>query len=211
MTRKEKIYDWIKSIVIALIIALFIRAFIVEAFKIPSSSMENTLLIGDHILVSRFIYGIRMPFSGATIIPVGHPKHGDIVVFMWPKNPNIYYIKRCIGVPGDVLEMKDKVLYRNGKKVVEPYVIHRDLNIYPRNTQYRMARTLFGSRDNFGPVKVPPHSYFMMGDNRDNSYDSRYWGFVPEKNLTGKAFIIYGSWEFSPFEIRFNRFFRTVQ
>lgn len=210
MTKKDKIYDWIKSIVIALIIALFIRAFIVEAFKIPSSSMEDTLLIGDHILVNRFIYGVRVPFSGATIIPVGHPKHGDIIVFRYPPRPSVYFIKRCIGIPGDTIEMKNKVLYRNGKKLVEPYAIHRDLNIYPKDTKYRMAKTLFGSRDNFGPVKVPPHKYFMMGDNRDNSYDSRYWGFVPEKNLTGKAFIIYGSWEWSPFEIRFNRFFKTV-
>ncbi len=207
---KEKAYDWIKSIFIALLIALFIRAFIVEAFKIPSSSMEDTLLIGDHLLVNRFIYGIRMPFTGSTIIPISKPKHGDIIVFRYPPKPSVYFIKRCIGIPGDVIEMKNKVLYRNGKIVNEPYVIHKDPNVYPRNTQYRLVKTLYGSRDNFGPVKVPPHSYFMMGDNRDNSYDSRYWGFVPENDLTGKAFIIYGSWEFSPFVIRFNRFFKLI-
>ncbi len=210
VSRNEKIYDWIKSIILALIIALFIRAFLVEAFKIPSSSMENTLLVGDHILVNRFIYGVRVPIVGSTIINVSHPKHGDIIVFRYPPKPNIYFIKRCIGLPGDVLVMKNKILYRNGKKINEPYVIHRDINIYPKDTKVPMAKTLFGSRDNFGPVKVPPNSYFMMGDNRDNSYDSRYWGFVPNKNLTGKAFIIYGSWEFSPFIVRFNRFFRTV-
>ncbi len=210
MTKKDKLYDWIKSIAIALVIALFIRAFIVEAFKIPSSSMENTLLIGDHILVNRFIYGVKMPFSGATIIPVNKPKHGDVIVFKYPPNPSIYFIKRCIGIPGDVLSMKNKILYRNGKRIKEPYVIHKDPHIYPRNTQYELAKTLWGSRDNWGPVKVPPHSYFMMGDNRDNSYDSRYWGFVPAKNLTGKAFIIYGSWEWHPFIVRFNRFFKLV-
>jgi signal peptidase I len=210
LDKKEKLYDWIKSLAIALVIALFIRAFIVEAFKIPSSSMEDTLLIGDHILVNRFVYGVRMPFSGATIIPVGTPKHGDIIVFRYPPKPSIYFIKRCIGTPGDVIEIKNKALFRNGKKINEPYAIHRDKQIYPRDTDYQMAKTLSGSRDNFGPIKVPPHSYFMMGDNRDNSYDSRYWGFVPEKNLTGKAFIIYGSWEFSPFVVRFNRFFRLV-
>ncbi len=211
MNRKEKIMDWVKSIVIALIIALFIRAFVIEAFKIPSSSMEDTLLVGDHILVNRFIYGIRMPFTGSTIIKNKEPKFGDIVVFMYPKNPNIYFIKRCIGTPNDVLEMKNKVLYIDGKKMTEPYVIHRDENVYARDTDYMPAKTLFGSRDNWGPVKIPPHKYFMMGDNRDNSYDSRYWGFVPEKNLTGKAFIIYGSWEYNPLEIRFNRFFKTVK
>ncbi len=210
MSKKDKLYDWIKSIAIALVIALFIRAFIVEAFKIPSSSMENTLLIGDHILVNRFIYGIRMPFTGKIIIPVSKPKHGDVIVFRYPPRPSIYYIKRCIGLPGDVLYMKNKVLYRNGKRVNEPYVIHKDPHIYPRKTNYALAETLFGSRDNWGPVKVPPHSYFMMGDNRDNSYDSRYWGFVPQKNLTGKAFIIYGSWEWNPFKIRFNRFFKLI-
>ena len=208
--KKDKLYDWIKSIAIALVIALFIRAFIIEAFKIPSSSMENTLLIGDHILVNRFIYGIKVPITGSTIIPIGEPKHGNIIVFRYPPEPSVYFIKRCIGIPGDTIAMKNKVLYRNGHIVNEPYAIHRDKNIYPRNTQVRIAKTLYGSRDNFGPVKVPPHSYFMMGDNRDNSYDSRYWGFVPEKNLTGKAFIIYGSWEFSPFIVRFNRFFKTV-
>ncbi len=207
---KGKLYDWIKSIAIALLIALFIRAFIVEAFKIPSASMENTLLIGDHILVNRFIYGVRMPFTGKIIIPDRHPRDGEIVVFKYPPNPSIYFIKRCVGVPGDVLMMKNKVLYRNGKRVYEPYVIHTDPHIYPRNTEYELARTLFGSRDNFGPIKVPPHCYFMMGDNRDNSYDSRYWGFVPEKDIVGKAFLIYASWQWHPFKIRFNRFFKRI-
>ncbi len=210
MEKKDKLFDWIKSIVIAFIIAMFIRAFFVEAFKIPSASMEPTLLIGDHVLANRLIYGIRVPISGKLIIPVSHPKDGDVVIFRWPKDRSTYFIKRCVGVPGDVLEMKNKVLYRNGKRVVEPYVIHTDPHIYPRNTDIAMFKTLWGSRDNWGPVKVPPNSYFMMGDNRDNSYDSRYWGFVPDNDLVGKAFIIYGSWTLHPFKIRFNRFFKLI-
>lgn len=208
---KEKVFDWIKSIFIALIIALFIRAFIVEAFKIPSSSMENTLLIGDHILVNRFIYGVKMPFTGYKIIPVKEPKRGDVVVFKFPPNPKIYFIKRCVGTPGDTLKMVDKVLYVNGRKVAEPFVIHKDPNICGRNVISLVCRTRFGSRDNWGPVVVPKGKYFMMGDNRDNSYDSRYWGFVPEKNISGKAFIIYGSWTWSPFDVRFNRFFKLIK
>ena len=208
---KEKVFDWIKSIFIALVIALFIRAFIVEAFKIPSSSMENTLLIGDHILVNRFIYGVKMPFTGYKIIPVKEPKRGDVVVFKFPPNPKIYFIKRCIGTPGDTLKMINKVLYVNGRKVIEPFVIHKDPNICGRNRVSLVCRTRFGSRDNWGPVVVPKGKYFMMGDNRDNSYDSRYWGFVPEKNISGKAFIIYGSWTWSPFNIKFNRFFKLIK
>ncbi len=208
--KESKLAEWIKSIVIAFIIAMFIRAFFVEAFKIPSASMEPTLLIGDHVLANRFIYGIRVPISGKIIIPISHPKDGDVVIFRWPKDRSIYFIKRCEGVPGDVLEMKNKILYRNGKRVIEPYVVHRDPHIYPRNTDVRLFKTLWGSRDNWGPVKIPPHEYFMMGDNRDNSYDSRYWGFVPERDIVGKAFIIYGSWTFNPLRIRFNRFFKLI-
>ncbi|WP_035587824.1 signal peptidase I [Hippea jasoniae] len=208
--KKDVVGEWIKSIIIALVIALFIRAFFVEAFKIPSSSMEPTLLIGDHILANRLIYGIRVPISGKIIIPVEHPKVGDIVIFRYPPKPSVYFIKRCVGVGGDVLMMKNKVLYRNGKRVNEPYAIYTDPHIYPRNTDNPIVKARWGSRDNWGPVKVPPHEYFMMGDNRDNSYDSRYWGFVPEKDIVGKAFIIYGSWTFSPFRIRFKRFFKLI-
>ena len=219
---KNKAIDWIKSIFIALLIALFIKAFIVEAFVIPSTSMVPTLLVGDHVLANRFIYGIRVPSmyigkseiipgGGKIIIPVSHPKDGDIVIFRFPKSPAIYFIKRCVGVPGDVLMMKDKILYRNGKKLKEPYVVHQDPHIYPKNIPSTSPfKTKFGSRDNWGPIKVPPHKYFMMGDNRDNSYDSRYWGFVPEENIVGKAFIIYGSWTWRPVDIRFNRFFKLL-
>ncbi len=170
---KEVFLDYAKSIVIALIIALVVRTFIVQAFRIPSGSMIPTLLVGDHILVNKFIYHFK------------DPQHGDVVVFKFPLDPKKDYIKRIIGTPGDRIEIRDKVVYRNGKPLKEPYAIHEDNRTLP---------AAFQPRDNFGPVVVPPNSYFMMGDNRDSSYDSRFWGFVRRKALIGKAFIIYFSW-----------------
>ncbi len=206
----KKVLKFIKSIVIALIIALIIRAFIVQAFRIPSSSMKDTLLVGDHILVCKFIYGVRLPVFSVKIVPVSEPKRGDIVVFKWPPNPKVNFIKRCIGLPGDEIKIVNKRVYINGKLLTEPYVKFTDQHIYPYHTNNAFACTISGSRDNFGPVKVPPHHYFMMGDNRDNSLDSRYWGFVPEKNILGKAFIIYFSWN-KHHAIRWHRFFHIVR
>ncbi len=191
---KEVFLDYAKSILIALIIALFVRTFIVQAFRIPSGSMIPTLLVGDHILVNKFIYHFK------------DPQHGDVVVFRFPLDKKKDYIKRIIGVPGDKIEIRDKVVYRNGKALKEPYVIHEDKRILP---------AAFQPRDNFGPVVVPPNSYFMMGDNRDSSYDSRFWGFVKRKALIGKAFIIYFSWNFhgkNPLKwVRWNRIGRRVR
>jgi len=176
-SRKEKWVSNIKSIIWALVIALFLRTFVVEAFKIPSGSMIPTLLIGDHLFVEKFAYGIRLPIIGIKIIPTGEPKDGDIVVFRYPVNPSIYFIKRVEGVPGDTLMMIDKKLYRNGKPVNEPYVQHTDNQIDPPN----LPKGRFGSRDNWGPITVPKGKYFVMGDNRDESYDSRFWGYFPIK------------------------------
>ncbi|HBT96280.1 MAG TPA: signal peptidase I [Desulfobulbaceae bacterium] len=182
---------WIKfrelaeALVIAVIIALFIRAFVVQAFKIPSGSMLPTLQIGDHLLVNRFIYGIRLPFTGTLLIPVSEPKRDDVVVFRFPPSPDTDYIKRVIGLPGDTVEIRDKVVYINGEKVADPHAHFTD-GMTPDITR--------GRRDEFGPVTVPPGHLFVMGDNRDNSYDSRFWGFVPDKNVLGKAFILYWSW-----------------
>ncbi len=170
---KEVVWDYAKSILIALIIALVVRTFIVQAFRIPSGSMIPTLLVGDHILVNKFLYHFK------------DPQHGDVVVFKFPLDPDKDYIKRIIGTPGDKIEVRDKVVYRNGKALDEPYTTHEDK---------RMLPAAYQPRDNFGPVVVPPNSYFMMGDNRDSSYDSRFWGFVNRKALIGKAFIIYFSW-----------------
>ena len=182
--QKSTIREYIEAILIALLLALFIRTFIVQAFKIPSGSMLNTLLIGDHILVNKFIYGVKNPLNGNTWIPLKKPGRTDIVVFKYPVNPKQDYIKRVIGVEGDSIEIKDKIVYVNGVPQNEDYVIMDDY-ILPAKAQ---------PRDNMGPVTVPENSLFVMGDNRDNSYDSRFWKFVDLKAVKGKAFILYWSW-----------------
>jgi len=171
--------EYVEAIVVALILALIIRTFLVQAFKIPSGSMEDTLLVGDHLLVTKFAYDIKIPFLDKSIVRTGDPKHGDIIVFEYPENRDTDYIKRVIGVPGDTVEVRDNVAYRNGQKVDEPY---KKLDQIP------------GDKADFGPVTVPADSYFVMGDNRDHSQDSRYWGFVPRNYIRGKALMIYFSW-----------------
>jgi signal peptidase I len=186
----------IEAILIAVVLALFIRTFVVQAFKIPSGSMLETIQLGDHILVNKFIYGVKLPFINKTIIPIKDPKRGDIIVFTPPHEPDKDYIKRVIGVEGDVIEIKDKKVYRNGEYVTGPYEIHKDPVIIPRG---------LNPRDNFGPVTVPEDHLFMMGDNRDNSQDSRFWGFARLDKVKGKAFIIYWSWNKEKFGVRWGR------
>ena len=148
--------------------------------------MLSTLQIGDHLLVNKFIYGVKLPVTGTVVIPWKDPKRDDIVVFKYPKDRATDYIKRVVGVAGDTVEIKNKQLYINGKAVENPYIQFTDKNIMKASA---------GPRDNMGPVKVPAGSLFVMGDNRDNSYDSRFWGFVPLKDVLGKAFILYWSWD----------------
>jgi signal peptidase I len=193
---KSKLRENIEAIVIAIILALFIRTFIVQAFKIPSGSMQPTLAIGDHILVNKFIYGVKVPYIGKTIIPVKKPKHNDIIVFKYPEDPDKDFIKRLIGEPGDTVEVKNKQVYVNNMPVPNDMGVHTDSHVISGR---------MNPRDNFGPVTVPPQSYFVMGDNRDNSYDSRFWGFVNEKAIKGKAFIIYWSWNSEAFGVRWGR------
>lgn len=180
--RKSLVREYIEAILIAGILALFIRTFVVQAFKIPSGSMEPTLLVGDHILVNKFIYGIRIPFVNKEIIPVKSPKQFDIVVFRYPMDRSKDFIKRIIGTPLQKVQIISKKIYINDEPLNESYGYYDD----PRRT--------LNPRDNFGPVIVPPHSYFVMGDNRDHSHDSRFWGFVDNDDLVGEAFIIYWSW-----------------
>ncbi len=194
--RKSTIREYIEAILIALLLALFIRTFVVQAFKIPSGSMLNTLLIGDHILVNKFIYGIKDPFSGNTWIPVKKPGRGDVVVFKYPLNPSQDYIKRVIGTEGDQIEIKNKKVYVNGEPQDDSYAIFLDSKILPAGVQ---------GRDNMGLKTVPANSLFVMGDNRDNSYDSRFWNFVDLKAVKGKAFIFYWSWDKKNFSVRWNR------
>ncbi len=179
--KKSSLRENIEAILVAVVLALFIRTFVVQAFKIPSGSMKNTLLIGDHILVNKFIYGIKLPFIGATLIPIKDPKREDIVVFEYPDDPSKDFIKRVIGVAGDRVEIRNKKVYVNNMPLDQDFAIYTD------------DRSLPG-RDFFGPITVPENSLFVMGDNRDNSHDSRFWGFVKLKAVKGKAFIIYWSW-----------------
>ncbi|MCP4107708.1 MAG: signal peptidase I [Desulfobacteraceae bacterium] len=194
---KSALRENIEAILVAIVLAMFIRTFVVQAFKIPSGSMKQTLQIGDHILVNKFIYGVKLPFIQKTIIPYKNPKHNDIVVFKFPKDPGKDFIKRVIGVGGDVVEIRDKQVFVNQKHVEnQDFAVYTDPYIYPKKKE---------PRDNYGPVKVPPNSLFVMGDNRDQSYDSRFWGFVNLKAVKGKAFIIYWSWDKSKFGVRWNR------
>ncbi len=186
----------IEAILIAIVLALFIRTFVVQAFKIPSGSMLETIQLGDHILVNKFIYGIKIPFVKKTLIPVKDPTYEDVVVFTPPHEPGKDYIKRVVGLAGDVIEVRDKKLYRNGEHVTGPYEIHKDPHTMP---------AFRGPRDNFGPYTVPAEHIFLMGDNRDNSQDSRFWGPVHLDKVKGKAFIIYWSWDKKDFDVRWSR------
>ncbi len=188
----------IEAILIAVIIALFIRTFIVQAFKIPSGSMLETLQIGDQILVNKFIYGVKIPFTnGKTLIPVKDPQRNDIVVFKYPEDPSKDYIKRVIAVAGDTLQIVNKKLYVNDKLVTDqPWALYKDSGILPGQIT---------TRDNLRKITVPPNKLFVMGDNRDNSHDSRFWGFVDLSEVRGEAMIIYWSWDKGHFSARLNR------
>ena len=186
----------IEAILVAILIALFIRTFVVQAFKIPSGSMKQTLQIGDHILVNKFLYGIKIPYLRKTIIPLKTPQRGDIIVFKYPVDPKKDFIKRVIGVGGDVVECRDKQLYVNQKRVNDDHSVYTDPHIIPGNIR---------PRDNFKPIRVPENCLFVMGDNRDESFDSRFWGFVDLKAVNGKAFIIYWSWDQQNFGVRWSR------
>jgi signal peptidase I len=183
---KSVFREYFEAITIAILLALFIRTFVVQAFKIPSGSMLPTLLIGDHLLVNKFVYGVSMPFIGKTLLSFREPERGEVVVFRFPKDRSIDYIKRVVAVPGDTLQIRDKQLFINGEKIEDPHAYISAPTILPGAVS---------PRDNFGPVLVPEGRVFVMGDNRDNSYDSRFWGFVEQRDILGKAFILYWSWD----------------
>lgn len=193
---KSRTKEYVESIIIAILIALFIRTFIVCAYKIPSRSMVPTLLVGDHILVNKFIYGVKLPLLRNTLIPVSRPKRGDIVVFIFPNDRSKDFIKRVIGVGGDKIEIRNKKIFINDQEYQDAYGVYSDKNIHAQ---------AFDTRDNFGPVTVPPKAIFVMGDNRDESLDSRFWGFVDLKDVEGKAFIIYWSWNRDEHNLRWER------
>ena len=184
--------EWAEALIVAVVLALIIRSFLFQAFKIPSGSMLDTLLIGDHLLVNKFIYGTKLPFSDSRFLALRQPERGDVIVFEFPEDEGKSYfqrrdfIKRVVGVPGDVVEVKDQQVFVNGQPFLLQQEVHKDSQTVPG---------VAGPRDFAGPVKVPEDSYFVMGDNRDYSYDSRFWGFVKRSKIKGLAFIKYWSWD----------------
>jgi signal peptidase I len=186
--QKSTAREYFESIVIAVILALFVRTWVVQAFKIPTGSMENNLLIGDHLLVNKFVFGPTATGAERWLTPSREIRRGDVVVFKYPDEPERDFIKRVIGLPGDTLELRNKKVYVNGQPLDEPYV-----HFLEPASQGEV--TSFDVRERYGPVKVPEGQYFVMGDNRDNSQDSRYWGFLPRHYVKGRALLIYWSYE----------------
>jgi signal peptidase I len=188
--RKSTAREYFESIAIAVILALFIRTFVVQAFKIPTGSMENNLLIGDHLLVNKFVFGPRATGLEKAILPMREIGRGDVVVFKFPQEPERDFIKRVIGLPGETLELKHKKVYVNGTPLDEPYVHF----LVPPSAEGQEVAP-FDLRESYGPVTVPEGQYFVMGDNRDNSQDSRWWGYLSRDLVKGKALMIYWSFE----------------
>lgn len=194
-TKKKKQYsgftkfrkDWLEPIITALIIVIIIKTFIIQNFKIPSGSMEDTLLIGDRLFAVKFLYGTKIPFTNVRVFKIRDPEPGDVIVFKYPLDPSKPYIKRCIAVGGQTVEIRNKKVYVDGELQELPEEAKFiDRNVLPAD---------FGPRDNYPPTKIPEGNLFVMGDNRDNSNDSRYWDFVPYENLRGKALFLYGSYD----------------
>ena len=197
--------EWAKSFTIAIILFLVVRTFLVEAFKIPSGSMEKTLLVGDFLLVNKMVYGAEIPFTGKHLPAIRHPQRGDVIVFQWPLDPTKNFVKRLVGVPGDTLYMKSGELYVNGEHQNERYVSHSEPDMDPSPPDFDWqkkylvktaeAATGVPSRNNWGPLVVPKDEYFVLGDNRDNSLDSRYWQFVPDSLIRGRPMFVYYSYD----------------
>ena len=207
----KTLWDWTRSLLIAFVLFLGVRAMGVEAFKIPTSSMERTLLVGDFLLVNKAVYGAQIPGTKVRLPALEEPERGDVIVFNPPHEPEKNYVKRVVGVPGDTLEMRDKVLLVNGGPLEEPYAQYIDqegdavhqamtwqrgfLVASPTAKRYRSSGRYHPSRDTWGPIHVPDGSYFVLGDNRDNSEDSRYWGFVSRDAIRGRPWVVYYSFD----------------
>ncbi len=200
------VWEWTKTILVAFALFFLVRSFLVEAFKIPSGSMEHTLLAGDFLLVNKLVYGAQIPFTTKTLPAIRKPRRGDVIVFQYPVDHTKNFVKRLVGIPGDTLAMEDGVLIRNGAHLDEAYVSHTEPGIDPTDDEFDwqrnfMVRTAQAStdsfprisRNNWGPLIVPEKSYFVLGDNRDNSLDSRYWGFVPDSLVRGRPMFVYYS------------------
>jgi signal peptidase I len=193
--------EYVEAALWALAITLFLRAFVIQAFRIPSASMEDTLLIGDFLFVNKFEYGPKVPFTHIRLPGLHLPRRGDVIVFQFPQDPSKDFIKRCVATGGETLEIHDKQVVVNGRPLRERYAIHSDPSIRPSG---------YDERDNFGPYTVPPGELFMMGDNRDNSNDSRYWGPLRMDLVKGRAMFLYWSWNPERNWPRWNRIFRLI-
>ena len=184
--KKSTIREYYEALLIAIIFVNFARIFAFQAFKIPSGSMEDNLLTGDHIVVNKFIYGPELPLLKG-LLPLREPRRGDVVVFRYPEQPHVDFVKRVIGLPGETVLIRDKRVFIDGKELPEPYAMFTDTRTQHPSSPYH--------RDHFGPYRVPDGRYFAMGDNRDNSHDSRFWGTVPRGMIKGRAFMVYWSFE----------------
>jgi signal peptidase I len=194
--------EYVEAAVWALALTMFLRAFVIQAFRIPSESMRDTLLVGDFLFVNKFEFGPKIPFTHIRLPGLRSPRHGDVIVFQYPQDPSKDFIKRCIASGGQTLQVKDKQVILDGRAIREPYVIHTDPNTRPAG---------YDDRDFFGPVTVKPNELFMMGDNRDNSNDSRYWGTLDMDLVKGHAMFLYWSWDGERNWPRWNRIFQPIR
>ncbi len=212
--RKSTFREYVEAIALAVVLTLIIRTFVIQAFRIPTGSMEDTLLVGDHLFVNKFLYGAKVPILDVRLPSVRDPERGDIVVFQFPKDPSRDFIKRMVAVPGDTVQIRDKVVFVNGEQQPIDYVKLSGARIQPKTYQNSSIYPPgAGNRDNYGPVVVPPNRYFMMGDNRDHSDDSRFWGFLDRELIKGKAMFIYLSFDKTqPWYkcLRLNRFGKII-
>jgi signal peptidase I len=216
-------WEWLRSVMLALMLFLFVRAFFIEAFKIPTGSMEGTLLAGDFLLVNKLVYGAEVPFTKMKLPAIHAPQRGDIIVFQWPLDPTKNFVKRIVGMPGDTLEMRNGNLIRNGRFQEEPYVVHTapGSDVSDEEFKWQLGYLLGANnpvkapprsplsleslqaspggyhptRNNWGPIVVPEGNYFVLGDNRDNSLDSRYWGWVADSLVRGQPLVVYYSYD----------------
>jgi signal peptidase I len=196
--KKSVIREYFESLVIAVILALFIRTFVVQAFKIPTGSMEPNLLIGDHLLVNKLVFGAYLSGAERTLLPMHEISRGNVIVFKYPEDPERDFIKRVVALPGEQIEVRHKRVYINGRLLEEPYAhyLEQPPPVPEEIESGPDSQAAAGDvRENYGPVTVPPKHYFVMGDNRDNSQDSRYWGFLPRDYVKGRALVIYWSYE----------------
>ena len=192
--KKSTIREYYEALLIAIVFVNFARIFAFQAFKIPSGSMEDNLLIGDHIIVNKFIYGAKAPVLDK-VLPLRDIRRGDIVVFRYPEQPDVDFVKRVVALPGETIAIRNKKVFIDGRPLDEPYVVFDDERTYPEGP---FLPEPYRSRDQYGPVRVREGEYFAMGDNRDHSHDSRYWGGVPRALIKGRAFVVYWSFDMAP-------------